>query len=150
MADQAKWLKLWESALTDADLENLDLENWARYVRLMLYIKVHGHNGKIRFPDPFRAIKNLLRIDTLDAIKSVLKVFPNCTYDAILRPQKSDGENIVTLEIEFNNWHKYQHDSSTERMRRYRGKVTMQKRREEKREEGKRPFLSVEETPKWM
>jgi hypothetical protein len=127
MSDQSKWLKLWESALTDPHLENLSLEDWARYVRLMLYIKCHGHLGRIQIPEPFKAIKNLFRVESIDQINAVLKSFPN--LDCYIVP--CNDKTCVTLHLHFSNWYKYQIDSSAHRVKRWRAKVTQQKRREE-------------------
>lgn len=138
MSDQARWLKLWGSALGDPHLENLSLENWARYIRLMLYTKCHGKMGKIRFPYPFQALKSLFRLDDEETVISILKAFPN----VIFRRFKRNGENIVTdtketIDIVFLNWHKYQVDSSNERVRRFRQRKSFksntaeEKRREE-------------------
>lgn len=138
MSDQAKWLKLWESALTDAHLENLSLDNWARYIRLMLYVKCHGHLGTIKFPEPYRAIMNLFRVDSIEMIKAVLVTFPHVNYklDCV------NGETSVTLNIHIQNWYKYQIDSSAHRVRKWRAKVTQQKRREESNDSSSLPRAS--------
>lgn len=118
MSDQAKWLKLWGSALTDPHLENLRLEDWARYVRLLLYVKCHGSMGKISFPAPFTALKSLWRVSRISDILDIL----NRGYPNLVHRQICNGENIVTLNIQFLNWYKYQVDSSKHRVRRHRSK----------------------------
>lgn len=61
MADQRPWWKLWVSALTDADLEALSLEDWARWARLCTYIKMHGEGGRLVVRYPAAALSDLFR-----------------------------------------------------------------------------------------
>lgn len=141
MADQGKWFKLWCSSLHDETLENLELEDWARWARLGAYIKEHGKDGKIRFNPPYRALMNLFRVTSLDAIKVVLQRFPNCVYGEVNRTVSPETVACVSLEIEYQNWFRYQSDFSTYRVRKHRE----HKRRNETLQEEKRSRRDVEE-----
>lgn len=144
MADQGKWFKLWESALDDQQLENLDLENWARWARLGTYIKKHGKDGELVVLPPCRALQTLLRVGDFDAVISVINVLPGYVIEEI----KSETVNVtiasVSFKIRSRNWSKYQGDYSTERTRRWRlrrtANVTRQEERRREVEEKRNPL----------
>lgn len=141
MADQGKWFKLWCSSLHDESLENLSLEDWARWARLGAYIKEHGRDGMIRFSPPYRALMNLFRVSTLEAAKLALNEFPNCTLGERNLTVSPGTVGPVSLEIEFTNWHKFQADLSSTRVRNFRSR----KRQRETIQEEKRSRREVEE-----
>lgn len=130
MADQAPWFKLWGTCLTDPDLQNLSLKDWACWARLGVYTKLHGTKGKVTFSAPFSALYELFKCHSMTDITATLRTFPH----VILR----NDQPALQIEIEFKNWHKYQRDSSAERVRKFRAKrnALEEKRREEKRKHG--------------
>lgn len=133
MADNGKWLKLWTSALTDPDLSDLSLEDWARWAKLGLLVKQHGDDGTMRFNRQGRVLQDLFRVNSDAEVLQTLARFPNCKVEL----------NETTAFVSFSKWYKYQHDNSTERVREFRRNETgvfgdvkrAKKRREEKREE---------------
>lgn len=144
MADQGKWFKLWNSAIEDADLENLELDDWARWAKLGAYIKAHGNEGQVNFPYPYRKLLNMFRLPTIEAAKVVLKRFPNVCVGEREVTVSPETDRNVTLEIIFTNWFKYQGDFSSDRVRKFRDK----KRHHETVQEEKRSRREVEETRK--
>lgn len=120
MADRGVWFKLWGISLNDQGLQNLSLENWARWVRLGVYTKVHGKNGKMKFRAPFNALLDLFRCTAITDIEGLLPSFPHVE---ILWSDVTNGVPLQ-LEIKFHNWYKYQHDSSLLRVRKHRANVT--------------------------
>jgi len=137
MADQGKWYKLWCSALDDQDLENLSLENWARWVRLGAYIKKHGKGGRLIFKSPATALQNIFRVTSFDGLINIIKVLPNYALNIQLEGGKEthlEGKipsshlpslvtnANVTYKIKCHNWYKYQGDMSVDRMRKHRAK----------------------------
>lgn len=138
MSDQGKWFKLWASALDDPDLENLSLENWARWARLGVYIKKHGMNGKLRIRKPANALLSLLRCATFSQLEETLRAFPNYLLEG--------SENSVTFTVTCKNWSKYQRDFSGDRVKRFRAKsVTVPETPHVTRQEEKRSRREVEE-----
>lgn len=124
MAELKQWVKLWTKALTDPSLDSLSIEDFGRWVKLLLYVRDHGDNGKLQITRPARAIVSLFQCETFECVISVISRFPNCNI--------TDG---VTCNVSFDNWSKYQVDSSTARVRKHRQNVTPKKRGEEKRGE---------------
>lgn len=141
MADQGKWFKLWSSSLNDPDLENLSLEDWARWAKLGAYIKAHGKDGKIRFTFPFNGLLKLFQTDQIAHAKHILKTFPNCVFGERETTVSTETNATVSLEIEYTNWLKYQGDFSSDRVRKYRDK----KRHDETAQEEKRRRREVDE-----
>lgn len=129
MADRGVWFKLWGICLNDQGLQNLSLENWARWVRLGVYIKVHGKNGKVKFKSPFNAILDLFRCTSITDVEGLLPSFPHIE---ILWSDVTDGVPLQ-LEVKYKNWHKYQCDSSLLRVRKHRANVTQNVTRQEER-----------------
>lgn len=122
MADQGKWFKLWCSSLHDQELQNLELDDWARWAMLGTYIKEHGKEGKIRFEYPYRALLTLFRLGSItDAVRTI-KRFPNYTLGERNVTVSPETNATVSLEIEITNWHKYQGDLSSTRVRNFRAK----------------------------
>jgi hypothetical protein len=141
VADQGKWFKLWESALDDLDLENLTVHEWFCWARFGVYMKKHGKDGKIRLRSPARALTNLFRTDTFDAAIETLKRFPNCNVGERKLTVSPETFSTVTYEVEVLNWHKYQGDFSSDRVRKFRDK----KRHRETLQEERRRRRDVEE-----
>ena len=126
MADLRPWYKLWVSCLTDPDLQNLSLDDWARWVRLGVFIKAHGTNGKLIVKAPFTAILQLLHVTDPVTLRGKLGAFPHL--------KTRNDPDMLHIEIEFENWHKYQVDSSAARVRKHRAKSNGVRREvEEKR-----------------
>ena len=127
MADQGRWFKLWVTADDDPDLSCLSLEDFARWCLFGIYLKKHGTDGVVTIHDPCPALVSRFRSrDYADAVDTIRK-FPNCAVT---------GETKLT--VTWRNWSKYQGDFSTDRVARFRQRVTDKKRREEKRREEKR------------
>jgi hypothetical protein len=126
MADLRPWYKLWVSCLTDPDLQNLTLEDWARWVRLGVFMKAHGTNGTLIVKAPFTSLLNLLHVTDPVTLMCKLGLLPNVKT-------RNDSE-MLQITIEFDNWHKYQVDSSAARVRKHRAKSNGRRREvEEKR-----------------
>lgn len=127
MSDQGKWAKIWISTLANPELENLELHEWARWVRLIVFMKAHGTNGKLAFDPPFRALQNVLRVDSWDTLCEVVRHCPGFTLfepsqSALHQPsQHKEHRHMIVCR----NWYKYQGDFSRERMRKLRQKPTV-------------------------
>jgi hypothetical protein len=141
MSDQGKWFKLWESALNDQDLENLDLDNWARWARMGLYMKKHGNDGRLVIKYPGRALQTVLRVGDFEAVLRIVKLLPGYYVEEI----KNETVNVTVASVSFSitsqNWAKFQGDFSSDRVRKFRRRETAnetpqeEKRREETRRE---------------
>jgi hypothetical protein len=107
-------------------LQNLNLEDWARWVRLGVYTKLHGTRGTIVFKAPFTALYELFKCHSMSDITTILLSFPHL----ILR----NDQPALHIEIEFKNWHKYQVDSSAERVKRFRSKRNALEEKRSRRE----------------
>lgn len=127
MADQGVWFKLWLSADDDPDIGNLSLEDFARWCKLGMYIKKHGTGGTVELKAPCIPLQQKFRVASFDDVLSVIAMFPNITVT-----------HVTNATVTWKNWHKYQGDNSTERVRRFRQRVTPKKRREEMRGDEKR------------
>jgi hypothetical protein len=138
VADQGLWVKLWCSALGDPDLDNLNIGDFGRACKLMLFIRQHGNSGCITLRRPSKVLCSMLQLPDFEAFMALLERIPNVTVS---------GNDDVT--VSFRNWRKYQVDSSTERVRQWRertrgvtenrnGKRSEEKRSEEKRKEVKK------------
>lgn len=156
MSDQGKWAKLWISVLADPDLENLELHQWARWVRLIIFMKAHGTNGKLSFSPPFRALQNVIRVASFEELIKVIINLPNFT---VLQPshitsRQPSHEEPSRYMLSCRNWYKFQGDMSGERMQKLRKKQTVTSsvtsdgksdglRREEKRRDVKSTSTST-------
>jgi hypothetical protein len=140
MSDQGKWWKLHVSSLDDQQLENLELDNWARWARFGAYLKKHGTDGEIILIGPCRALQNLFRLDSFIAVISVIKMFPNYTVEEIAKTVPNETGESVSFKAKCLNWSNYQIDFSSDRVREFRAKKrtneTPKRRGEEKRSRG--------------
>lgn len=134
MADQGVWFKLWCSALSDPDLANLSLADFARWCILGTYIKAHGTAGELRLTAPARALSGLLQVGDFAALQEVFHRLPNVCMEKDNSAVSSETVLIVSLR----NWAKYQGDYSTHRVRKFREMKRSKRRGEEKRGEEKR------------
>jgi len=137
VSDQGKWFKLWVSAITDPDLTNLSLEDFARWCILGAYLKAHGKNGNIRLTSPAKALCSLFQVPDFSGVLRCISRFPNCEIVKIGEDEKVDFDTVSSetiVSVTWGNWYKYQGDLSTERVKRYRSKCNGL-RREEKEEE---------------
>ena len=136
MGDQGRWFKLWVGWDADPDMANLSLENQARWCRFGTYLKQHGHRGHLKVVTPAKALQELFRVDSFNAVLSVLSAFPNCRVTDVTN-------SPVTLEVTWLNWHKYQGDYSGDRVRAWRqerhqsGNAIKKRGEERRREENK-------------
>jgi len=134
VADQGIWFKLWVSALDDGDLDNLDIADFGRWAKLSAYIKRHGTNGVITLTTPSRTLCAMLQVKDFNSLIEVIKRINLCDLEA----QKSTVTGVTIATVTFRNWQKYQGDNSISRVRRFRQRVTVKKRGEEKRSTKKR------------
>lgn len=170
MSDQGKWFKLWESVLDDPSLCDLSHEDWARWVRLGVFIKKHGEAGELLIKAPALMLQSILWVRSFEEVLGVVKRLPGYVIeDTIMAPlhvQLRANEEMtsqtlptplhvtiasVTYKIKSKNWHKYQGDFSVLRVRKFRERkalhvtanVTAQEERrgEEKRGDKKRVFV---------
>lgn len=127
MSDQGKWAKIWVSTLANPKLENLELHEWARWVRLILFMKAHGTNGKLVFDPPFRALQTVMRADSWDTLLEFVRHCPGFTlFEPLQSPlhqpsQHKDDRWMIVCK----NWYKYQGDFSRERVSKWRKKQTV-------------------------
>ena len=152
MADQGRWFKLWCASLTDPHLSNLDISDFGRWCKLGAYIKEHGEQGEITLNPPSRTFCFMMQISAFHELHDVFLRLPNITVsNSVSNTVSSDSDSTVSLFIKIKNWHKYQGDLSTHRVKRYRDKKsfheteneTPKKRREERRgEESNKPPLT--------
>lgn len=124
MADQGKWAKLWISCLRDPKLDILSLEDFARWVKMLILTKEQGTSGELTIYPPAPSICTMLQVKNCNELLTTLMRFPHT--------------NVVTTEhryiiLTFHNWHKFQVDNSSDRVTKFRHRVTTKKRREEKR-----------------
>lgn len=129
MADKIPWCKFWHSCLSDPDLEELELHNWARWARLIIFLRGHGDNGKMRLIHPALALQHTLRVQSYEELIAVIKLFRNVTLATLLQEplQKPLHEPLQSYFITVRNWYKYQGDDSKERVRKYRVTRTVTK-----------------------
>ncbi len=125
MSYQGKWWKAWTTALTDPDLENLELHQWARWVRLGLFIKAHGNDGKMTISYPARSLQNTLRTNSYEELIGVLQMLPS--YKLLEASQTASHQASQLAEglpisylLVCKNWNKYQGDFSVHRTRKWR------------------------------
>src|ERR1700719_4888547 len=124
MADQGKWFKLWESALDDADLENMNIHQWYCWARFGVYLKKHGNGGKVILRSPATALINIMRLKTFEEVINMIGSFPNYTIkrEEIVTPDVTDAN--VTYFVICKYWNKYQGDFSGDRVKKHRQRVT--------------------------
>ena len=129
MADGGSWFKLWCSALDDEALDNLSVENFGRWAKLGAYVKKHGTAGSIDIAPPARTLCAMLQVNDFTGLVAVVALLPNVEIIA----KNSDVTGVTIATVTFRNWLQYQGDNSADRVRRWRARVTPEKRREEKR-----------------
>jgi hypothetical protein len=122
LAEKLPWCKFWCACLSDPDLEELELHQWARWARLIIFIRSHGDNGKLRLLPPALSLQHTLRVRSYGELLEVLKLFKNVSLGALLQEplQKPLHEPLQAYFITVRNWYKYQGDDSKERVRKYR------------------------------
>ena len=131
MADQARWFKLWCSAPSDDDIQNLcPADRWA-WVAFGAYTKLHGTSGEVKVSATNGALAAEMGV-TVRELLPCIKRLPHMTVETC---ENSNGSQGVTVFVSWHNWHKYQVDDSSQRVAKYRARVTPKKRREEKRRE---------------
>ena len=130
MADNGRWFKLWTSSPDDPSLDNLDIADFGRWAKLGAVIKEHGERGCLVIESPARSLCAKMQVSTFDDLEKALLRLPNLTIERV------NGKLTVT----FNNWRKYQEDTTvSERVKKWRESKTVtgqeEKRGEEKRGE---------------
>src|SRR5262245_9971279 len=138
MADQGLWFKLWCAALSDPDLDNLDIADFGRWAKLGAYVKQHGTGGVLTVQAPARALCALLQVPDFPAFHGAVSRLPNVH----ITTQKSTVSDETVVIVSFHYWLKYQGDLSTSRVRKFREMKRLrreEKRREENKEEVKTP-----------
>lgn len=132
MAENGRWFKLWTTVITDPDLSNLSLENFARWCKLGAYIKLHGDNGKVKIQDSIM-VRAMFQVDLFEHLISAFRALPNIIIESVT--------DVTVVNVTFKNWQKYQGDFSNDRVKKHResksytGNGLEEKRREEKRQE---------------
>ncbi len=129
-----RWVKIWHEILSDPDFQNLDLEQQARYYHLIVSTSAHGQKGRLTIDRPARQFSHLMHCDTFDTLKLAIKGVANTMKNLSFIDSKCNDKFSVT----FQKWHKYQVDSSAERVARFREKVTVQEKEEDKEERVKK------------
>ncbi len=113
-------------------MDALDIADFGRWAKLGAYIKEHGDNGEITLNEPARVIVSMLQVSSFQGVFEAVKRFKNVTVSL-------ETNAPVSIYIKYDNWHKYQGDFSSERVRKFRSKKaqneTPKKRGEEKRGE---------------
>lgn len=120
MADNLRWFKVWTSITDDPDFLEMELEDIGRWVLLGAYIGKHGEKGKLKLSE--KALCQLLRCTDVNV--TITKI-----HNVLKQRDISNAVDIVT----FKNWHKYQVDSSAERVAKFRQNVTMQEENKNKK-----------------
>lgn len=145
MSDQRAWIKLWCRARHDTSLCNLPLNDWARWIRILMYVGTEGNNGKfILRKSESKVLCHWLEIEGWELLITKLKYLPNISVFAVLLQnplQEPLHEPNCDYLVKINNWYKYQLDSARERVKKHRQNkplhnpldVTHKKRGEEKR-----------------
>ena len=145
MSDQRAWIKLWCRARHDTALCNLPLDDWARWIRVLMYVGTEGDNGKfILRKSECKVLCQWIEVEGWENLVSRLKDLPNISMFSMLLQnplQEPLQEPNCDYIVKINNWYKYQLDSARERVKKYRkihplqntSHVTDKKRREEKR-----------------
>ncbi len=123
MSDQGIWWKLWASALSDPDLDNLDVADFGRYCKLGALVKHQGTAGQLHITAPARLICTVFQVSDYAALRTCFMRLPHVTL--------CNGQGETDLTVTFSNWAKYQTDYSTPRVKRFR--EMKRSRREEKR-----------------
>jgi hypothetical protein len=130
MSDQGKWFKLHTSVLNDSGLEELSLEDFARWAKFGAYLKTDGTDGVVTLKRPASFLIRMFRVQTFEEVINVLRKFPNCVID---EKQNCSVSTETLTTVSFSNWLKYQGDYSYGRVLKFRANETAKKRREEKR-----------------
>lgn len=142
MADLGLWFKLWCSADSDPNLDNLDISDFGRWCKLGAYVKSQGTDGSVRISSPSRALCAKFQVATFDDLIRAITRFPHVTMRRDISSVSTETNASVSFVITFDNWLKYQGDYSTNRVHKYRDKIRKMKRfkrrGEEKRGEEKK------------
>lgn len=136
MADNGIWFKLWIGADEDPDLGDLSLEDFARWCKFGLYLKKYGTDGTVVLKSPCLALQHKFRVTSFDDVLKCISMFPNCSVTG-----------VTNATVTWKNWQKYQGDNSRERVRKFRSRVTLKKRREEMRGDEKRREENIGAAP---
>ena len=108
------------------------MEDFGRWCVFGVFLKKHGNGGTITLPYSVTVLLRLLRLSDGDSVRNCLSRFPHCDVEVL----KNGDDHVPShIKVTWQNWHKYQVDSSRERMRKYRANVTAQKRSRSRREE---------------
>lgn len=107
----------------DQKMMVVDMEIRGRWVTLGALVAHNGENGKLVIKNSMLA--HLLHVtDDVTILQQKIHELPNVNYT-----YSGNGTCTVT----FANWHKYQVDSSAERVAKYRRSVTMQEEKKKKK-----------------
>lgn len=137
IADKIPWCKFWTSCLTDPDLEDLELHQWARWARLIIFLRAHGEAGKMKLIAPALSLQRTMRVPSYGELLEVIKLFHNVTLTPLSHTpigvtandtsQQPSHETLQSYFVSCKNWWKYQQDSSKERTRKWRHKKSVTK-----------------------
>lgn len=125
MADGKHWFKVWHTILTDPGMEEQHNQIIGVWTRLGALVSTQGEKGTLTL-----SLSQFKKRCHLSDAESV-------TIEGIIEGLKSINCEVTICNsvctVTFKKWHKYQVDSSAERVSKYRQSVTVQeeKRREE-------------------
>lgn len=109
------WEKLHHCWLGDEQIEQLRFEDQARWIRLLLYVGIHGERGTLSLRGRWQAARVPLgcRFASAPVVLGILARLPG--IDVATDPLTGEPESIT-----FRNWYKYQVDDSSARVKSWR------------------------------
>lgn len=136
MADQQRWFKLWCSAPSDDDLQSLPpAQRWA-WAAFGAYTKLHGTHGTVTVSPTNAVLAAQMGVTVTDLI-STLHALPHLR---VTECENRHGEFAVTVSVTWDNWAKYQEDSTqAERQKRARASRSKKRGEEIRREVPPKP-----------
>ena len=139
MADQGIWFKLHCSSLDDPSLDNLSLEDWARWAKLGAYLKRHGTVGVVHLRPPSAVLCAAFKVPDFELLLVCISRLPNVCL-------RRDGDDNASGIVSMLNWRKYQIDTTSYlRLKKWRqSKDDNDSRGEEKRREEKRSKTTMQ------
>lgn len=123
MGDQGRWFKLWHSALSDDALQALSPSlRWA-WVALGCHTKVHGTDGQVQVAKANIVLAAQMGVP-VEALLDTIRGLPHVHVTVHNTVDVEEGTTRDgTFTVTWQNWHKYQVDSTgAARMRALRSK----------------------------
>ena len=121
MADQLRWWKLWETALSDEKLRALPMEDCWRWAVLGVWLRVHGDGGSGFSPTPHEALADIFRMVARGGRRGAREQLAERVREILRRLPGVDVADVPGgITVRMRHWHKYQEDSSATRTRAWR------------------------------